>query len=154
MTCTIRGLFKQKYFHWAVILMFTLIFIQGIRGTLDGDGHVTSAEIPLLSEVYKGCFYRTNFGVDCPTCGMSRGFYSFFDGHIIEALGYNPMIVIVIPMFLLLIVNSAYYLKYQKYSTLVLKLLYVLIGLLVVFFVYRGIFFVNDMRNALMTMSD
>lgn len=43
------------------------------------------------------CAFFMLTGYQCPSCGGQRAVYSLLHGHINEALGYNPFLVISIP---------------------------------------------------------
>ena len=43
------------------------------------------------------CLYRNLFGIDCPTCGMTRAFSSVLHGHLLAAWNYNHLVSIVFP---------------------------------------------------------
>ena len=45
--------------------------------------------IILISDV--GCVYKRMFGIDCPGCGMTRAWFSFFKGDLHQALVYHPL---------------------------------------------------------------
>src|SRR5690348_8415261 len=44
------------------------------------------------------CVFRTFFGVQCPTCGLTRAFSSVLHGHFHIAWDYNHMVVIFFPV--------------------------------------------------------
>lgn len=50
------------------------------------------------------CIYKKIFGIECPTCGMTRAIKSLMSLDFESAFKYNNMVVFV-PIFLLLLVN-------------------------------------------------
>ncbi len=49
------------------------------------------------------CFFRRLTGLSCPTCGLSRSMLSLSRGHLIEAISYNPfMLVLTVVIFIYL----------------------------------------------------
>lgn len=47
------------------------------------------------------CPFRLLTGLDCPACGSQRALHALVHGRVVEALGYNPFLVVSIPYFLL-----------------------------------------------------
>jgi hypothetical protein len=41
------------------------------------------------------CVFRTNTGLWCPGCGLTRGFHQLFNGHLLSALQQNVFVPIV-----------------------------------------------------------
>ena len=44
------------------------------------------------------CLIRNVFGVRCPGCGMTRAISCVFHGNFIQALQYNKLVVLVLPL--------------------------------------------------------
>src|SRR5438105_15007351 len=44
------------------------------------------------------CLIRRVFGVKCPGCGMTRAISCVFHGNFKQALAYNKLVVIVLPL--------------------------------------------------------
>lgn len=62
-----------------------------------------------LSRLVGPCRFKSVIHMDCPTCGLSRSFISFFHGDISQAVGYHQLgPVVVILIFLLMILNLMY----------------------------------------------
>lgn len=38
-----------------------------------------------------GCFIKNTFGVECPSCGISRAWFALLRGRVREAFEYHPM---------------------------------------------------------------
>jgi len=86
--------------------------------------------------IYK-CPIKYLFGIPCPTCGMTRAFYSIFSLDIKKAFYYHalwPIVIIGIIVFIL-----------YKFKIIKLKqkdidlLIYLLIFLLLFYYIYRHI---------------
>jgi hypothetical protein len=63
------------------------------------------------------CVWKNLFGIDCPTCGMTRAFSSILHGKLAHALAYNKLVVLVFPMYCGLLLREAARLK-QRMSNL------------------------------------
>jgi len=46
------------------------------------------------------CLFKRLTGVPCPTCGFTRGAISLLSGHIAQAWLYNPLLYLVLTLFL------------------------------------------------------
>jgi hypothetical protein len=54
------------------------------------------------------CVYKTLFGYDCPSCGISRMFLALFRGDVVAAFGYNPVILCLLPLWTVILARLAY----------------------------------------------
>lgn len=45
------------------------------------------------------CLFRRVTGVPCPSCGATRGVLALFDGRPVDALGHNPLMVLLVIAF-------------------------------------------------------
>ncbi len=54
------------------------------------------------------CLFKIYTGLDCPGCGLSRGFVAFFHGHFRQAIFYNAMVPVLILSFSLTGVRTYY----------------------------------------------
>lgn len=65
------------------------------------------------------CTFKRVFGLDCFTCGLTRAFMNFFRFNFTKAFNFNPLIVIVMPLFLFIVIDDVYsliyYLKTKKF---------------------------------------
>ena len=55
-----------------------------------------------LSRFFPECYFYKSTGYLCPACGNTRCIKALFKGHVLEALGYNitvPMLIIIAGMF-------------------------------------------------------
>ncbi|MGC9362043.1 MAG: DUF2752 domain-containing protein, partial [Candidatus Syntrophosphaera sp.] len=47
-----------------------------------------------LEARFRLCWFRALTGINCPTCGLSRSFIALFGGRFIQALYYNPFMLL------------------------------------------------------------
>lgn len=52
---------------------------------------------------YPRCWFKLLIGWDCPGCGTSRALHSLMHGRFCEALDYNPGLVVILPLVLLMV---------------------------------------------------
>ncbi len=45
------------------------------------------------------CLFRNVTGIPCPSCGATRGVLALLDGHPVDALGFNPLMVTIVIAF-------------------------------------------------------
>ncbi|GAA4302296.1 DUF2752 domain-containing protein [Compostibacter hankyongensis] len=55
---------------------------------------------PAHSALFPACPFHRLTGLDCPGCGSQRALYQLLHGHILDALGYNLMMVMALPLIL------------------------------------------------------
>lgn len=79
---------------------------------------------------YSGCLIKQATGVPCPSCGSTRSIASIFQGHILDALYWNPfglmiiIIMLVLPFWLiydLLKKKDSLYVFYGKTEVFIRK---------------------------------
>jgi len=39
------------------------------------------------------CFFKSNFGIECPGCGMQRSLISLLKGNILESIQYHAALI-------------------------------------------------------------
>ncbi len=52
------------------------------------------------------CPFHRLTGYACPSCGAQRGLHALFNGHLAEAVGYNPFLAVLLPYALFLVVAA------------------------------------------------
>jgi hypothetical protein len=52
---------------------------------------------PSRAEFYPPCPFHTLTGLYCPGCGTCRALHELLHGHLAEAFGLNPVMVLLIP---------------------------------------------------------
>jgi hypothetical protein len=55
---------------------------------------------PDSSGFYPRCFFKETFHLDCPGCGGTRAVAALLHGRLAEALHFNPLVVILLPLVL------------------------------------------------------
>jgi len=65
---------------------------------------------------YSGCLIKTVTGMPCPSCGSTRSVGSLLQGHIIEALYWNPFGIILSILMLIIPIWLTYDLMMRKSS--------------------------------------
>ena len=63
---------------------------------------------PSAYNFYPKCPLFVLTGFKCPGCGVSRAFYQILHGNIWEALRYNPILAVIIPIGILYILSSSH----------------------------------------------
>ena len=46
------------------------------------------------------CFFHELTGLYCPGCGVQRSFHALLNGHILTAIDYNLLFILILPMIL------------------------------------------------------
>lgn len=87
------------------------------------------------------CYFYKSTGYLCPACGNTRCIKALFKGHVLEALGYNitvPMLIIIAGMFYVEVVFYSFGKKVRIFPSSYV-LLGVLLGSLPLYYVMRNI---------------
>jgi hypothetical protein len=92
----------------------------------------------------KQCSFHELTGIYCPGCGGQRAFYFLLHGDILQALRYNFLLVVILPVLLYIyfLLSQVYILKnknYLKYFNFSEKFGYIFIAVLTIFFILRNI---------------
>lgn len=53
---------------------------------------------PEESGFYPPCFFYALTGLHCPGCGTLRGLHQLLNGNLLAALGYNPYMLLALPV--------------------------------------------------------
>lgn len=51
------------------------------------------------------CFFKSNFGIECPGCGMQRSLISLLKGNILESIQYHAALIPFIITLIILILQ-------------------------------------------------
>lgn len=87
---------KNKYF---CLLRLCLYFIA----------YLLLATVPLtFIESRSFCLFLNVFSINCLGCGLTRAFFNIFRLNILKAISYNPLILIVFPLILIIYLNDSY----------------------------------------------
>lgn len=78
------------------------------------------------------CWFKALTGIPCPTCGLGRAYTSLLRGHPLQALSYNPfMLVFSLAFFgnqaLILVTRHSFSLKASKREQNLLLVLFLLL---------------------------
>jgi hypothetical protein len=68
------------------------------------------------------CFYKSNFDIECPGCGMQRAFVELLKGNLWESIKLYPALIPVIFMIFYLVLHLLF--KFRNGAT-VLKYLFI-----------------------------
>jgi hypothetical protein len=118
----------------AVLSVFLLAAVAQIRD------HKAYLDLPGHSIEIGRCYYKTNYGMTCPSCGLTRGFISIENLDLKSAIMYNRLSPFVYMMFVFLGIFNVMSLLNYKFSLLFGKFLalysiLVCIGIVVVWLV-------------------
>jgi hypothetical protein len=79
--------------------------MKGSRFILAGVGVVAAAVLysvpPGASHLYPRCLFHEATGLLCPGCGATRALAALLHGHLAEAMHWNALIVLLLPVALL-----------------------------------------------------
>ncbi len=70
---------------------------------------VVAAVPPTAASFYPKCTSYQLLGIHCPGCGLTRAAHSLLNGHVEQAVAYNPLLVVLSPYLLLLALRSAWF---------------------------------------------
>ena len=88
------------------LIVFSLIFLFAIFA-------ITPDDIP--AGKYLSCYFRKITGLDCPSCGLTRGFISLFHADFAEAFRVNALTYLVAPFFAYRLARSLSATIFRKY---------------------------------------
>ncbi len=92
-----------RQIHWNVLLSnsaVVLVFLFFGNRVLD-----------VLGRLPHFCLFKKLFSVDCPFCGVTRGFAAIFDGQFQTALQFNPISFLVLILMAHQMLARAYFLS-------------------------------------------
>ena len=94
--------------------------------------------IEWLERNMMSCFYKKNFGLECPGCGMQRALVELLKGNFIESLMLYPALLPTIGMFLFLILHLIF--KFEKGGTYLKYFFIFTVSIILINFIYKQIF--------------
>lgn len=100
----------------------------------------------IISIIFKPiipCMFHTITGLYCPGCGVSRMIISIFKFDFYQAFRYNPLLFIMLPFFIILIVNYVYSIMLKKvplYKKINNKVWILFVIILVLYAIIRNIY--------------
>lgn len=95
------------------LIVFSLIFLFAIFA-------ITPDDIP--AGKYLSCYFRKITGLDCPGCGLTRGFISLCHADFAEAFRVNALTYLVAPFFAYRLTRSLSATIFRKYADISLPL--------------------------------
>jgi hypothetical protein len=115
------------------LIIFSLIFLFALFA-------ITPDDIP--AGKYMGCYFRKITALDCPGCGLTRGFIALCHGDFAEAFSVNALTYIVAPFFAYRLLRAMSATIFRRYidirlplfgiiSIITLALLYAFIRLII-----------------------
>lgn len=107
-------------------------------GSVTPDDSIKMIHIPIYSDVFEQCFYVKHFGVECPTCGLTRSFYAFFNGKFRAAIAYNYLIIPSALLMIEIILYDLLALTISKGLRLISRMIVGTVIILVMMFLYRA----------------
>ncbi len=60
---------------------------------------------PATGALFPACPFHALTGLNCPGCGLTRGFHAFFQGDVLTALHFNALLPVYLVLFLYLFVS-------------------------------------------------
>ncbi len=78
----------DRFFHLSMFGICLAILIAAC--VLQVDSNAMSVRLPGLGRLPETCYLRSNTGVPCPGCGLTRSFISIAHGEIVRAWQFNP----------------------------------------------------------------
>jgi len=104
-TNILRRLIDIRTLHLLSLLSILAILIVGAVAFVEKDVAYISVFNMENIEIGK-CFYKSNFGLECPSCGLTRSFISIENFDFMEAIRYNRVgIFVYLLMIFLMIFN-------------------------------------------------
>jgi hypothetical protein len=76
----------------------------GVAGVVCGS-FIVGYFNPVTAGFFPVCPLYSIFGINCPGCGLTRGFHALFNGDILAALHYNALIPIYVFIFSYLLLS-------------------------------------------------
>ena len=101
------------------------------------------AFVAIHFHAYIPCLFHKVTGLYCPGCGITRMIVSMFKGEFYQAFRYNMVMFVLFPFFIFFIVDYLFSVIRKKdalFRKIPSIILYILIGILILFAVLRNIF--------------
>lgn len=84
---------------------------------------------------YLGCYFRRLTGLDCPGCGLTRGFIALFHADFAEAFRVNALTYLVAPFFAYRFIRSLSATVFRRYIDISLPM-FGIISIVILAFLY------------------
>ena len=83
----------------------------------------------------QACFYKQNFGVECPGCGMQRSLIELLKGNFYESLVFYPALIPTVFLVLFLILHLVF--KFRNGAN-ILKIMFIVnTSIVVLSYIYK-----------------
>lgn len=92
---------------------------------------------PFSNSFYPKCIFKHLTHLECPGCGSARSLYSLLHGNIIEAMDYNALFVLLLPVILTGVANSYFSILDRSWNLLNKPILCLI--LVCIFWIVRNI---------------
>ena len=89
--------------------------------------------------IYIDCPIKSITNFYCPGCGITRMFYSILILDFYRAFRYNPLLFIMLPIFVFFIINSIVTKKEPLYNKIPKQILYTFIFILIIYGILRNV---------------
>lgn len=99
MLSILRGLIIMIIFHRFVALCLMTIFIIGVVLLRFYD--------PAANSFFPRCPFYVLTGLKCPGCGTLRAIHSVLNGRFGEAIAWNPILLLAIPIVVVLLISPS-----------------------------------------------
>jgi hypothetical protein len=97
---------------------------------------------PTADSFYPKCVSYQFLGIHCPGCGMTRAVHSLLNGHVEQAVAYNPLMALLSPYLLFAAVRSAWFWLWgtePKRSLFPAKYTWVILVVFIAYWVLRNV---------------
>lgn len=108
-----KKMFTLRNLHILSLLAVITLMIVGAAAYIEHDK--TYIDLPGFTYQSLGqCVYKQYFGIECPTCGMTRSFISIENFELAEAFAYHPMGIFTFIFFILLMIFNVLGIRKSK----------------------------------------
>lgn len=124
----------RKFFAYLALLLFPLLMTLLYYNFYATSGDQWSIQ----------CVFYDELGLLCPGCGGQRAFYNLLHGNFLEALHFNVLIVLLLPVlgFCYILLGQIYLVgdkRWQRFLNLKPWYAYFILIVLFLFFILRNI---------------
>lgn len=95
---------------------------------------------PMQSVVYPKCVFHEITGLYCPGCGAARAFHALLHGRFLEALDFNPLLVVTLPVIIIMVVLELVgWLRNRRYGIFHMWQAIALVALIITYTMLRNL---------------
>jgi hypothetical protein len=110
-----KNILTIRLLHIISIIAVVCVIFIGAFAYIDNDTAYINIFDIQTREIGR-CVYRENFGIECPSCGLTRSFICIEDFNIGRSLDYNRVGILVYLIFFLLLIYNILSLFKAKYA--------------------------------------